>query len=620
MQRHARKEPKYLIYIAYHKQAPLLDSPSITPIHVGRARANAPLAKMIGDDTGDNISTDNASYCELTALYWAWKNGPKGGFVGLMHYRRVLDVQNIHQGAAQAEIFVNRFHIPDWLDGTEAWLAEAAQPDITLPRMHRMGMSVEENFNRGHRAEDFQMARQVIARDHPTYLNSFENVAAGHAFRLGNIFVMRRSIFERYCAWLFDILAKVAAADIDRSAYSQQQMRYLGFLAERLFTVFVDHEKAQNPALRLHEVAILNSSKALVTPYDTGLDLNGPAHINVAFSADRTYLPQVAAMVRSLLDHVDPGRQLNLFFLHDGICDTELALLNKLLNGHPNAAFHPIHSGTVFENSYRSPSRAASNATYNRFLLFSLLPHLERVLYLDCDLIIQRDIAALFDTNMQGAQVAAVTDWIMTRTLTGPVTTADPKVPDLHAYQRSTLGLNDAQIGRYFNAGVVLFDLTAIPDLAATSRALNEMAHAGQYLFRDQDILNNYFKNHVLLLDARWNVFNSPDESYAKVAPASREQAMRARQDPWILHFADGANKPWLGKEVSGSSAYWQALIRTPFYHEALSASRKPQGRVPLKFHLAPRLVEAGKSLSQHMPFLRVPLLRLYALVNRRRF
>ena len=88
------------ILICYHKPDVLLKDNILTPIHVGRALARQRgeteefrwmCENMIGDDTGDNISAKNASYNELTALYWAWKNYSALGspdYIGLMHYRR----------------------------------------------------------------------------------------------------------------------------------------------------------------------------------------------------------------------------------------------------------------------------------------------------------------------------------------------------------------------------------------------------------------------------------------------------------------------------------------------------------------------------------------------------
>lgn len=102
-----KKKPTVKILVGYHRPAVLLKDEVLTPIHLGRALATEAskdgsmskedyqwmLDNMIGDDTGENISEENRKYCELTALYWAWKNYDKLGnpdYIGFMHYRRHL--------------------------------------------------------------------------------------------------------------------------------------------------------------------------------------------------------------------------------------------------------------------------------------------------------------------------------------------------------------------------------------------------------------------------------------------------------------------------------------------------------------------------------------------------
>ena len=598
------------IYAAYHRAAPRLGGSHIVPIHVGRAQAQA-LPQMIGDDTGDNISARNGAWCELTALYWAWKNDTQSDYIGLMHYRRVLDLTDTHPDGP-VEHFPQQFDVDDWSAGADQWLESSlADFDIVVPRAHAMGRTVAANYTRGHAPQDWAIMRDVIAREFPQFIASFDAVADGHEIRLGNMAVMSRPIFETYCAFVFGVLFGVENTDVDRGHYSVYQGRYLGFLAERLMSVFIHHIAATKPDIRIKEVAILNTSKALVTPYLCKKDAPAAGVVNIALSADRAYLPHCAAMLRSLLDHADPAREINLFFLHSGIESRDLAVLETMLRERPKTRFHPLDTAGWFDNSYRSSSRAPSNATYNRFLLFSLLPGLDRLLYLDVDMIVQADVCALYDSDIGSAQLAAVPDWIMTRTLSGPIATIDPDVPDLGAYHREALGLNDAQIGRYFNAGVLIFNFAAMEDPAAIGKALIAQARDGKYLFRDQDILNRTFKDSYHALDPRWNVFNSTDASYGKVPRANHAKAMEARNDPWILHFADRSYKPWRGGAVPHAGAYWSALIRTPFYGEVVRnmaaaswGKRAARGGV---------IVRTGRSLATHVPALRGPLLRVHA-------
>lgn len=604
---------KVSIYTAYHRSAPRIQSASIQPIHVGRAKAEAPLPEMTGDDSGDNLSARNQEWCELTALYWAWKNDRDSDAIGLMHYRRLLDLTDLLPGGA-VERTPGRLHIPDWTAQVEAWLErEGANWDIVLPRAHEMGRSVEENYRNSHQDQDFDLAREIVMRDHPEYASSFEAVASGHKVRLGNLALMKRPLFERYCVWLFDILFKVEDAGKSRQYYSGYQTRYLGFLAERLLTVFVHHLQATAPDLRIRDVSILALSQTLVTPYLVREDLGDADNsVNIAFSADRTYLPHTAAMLRSLVDHADATRTINLFFLCSGIGAQDLDLLGEVLARHEGVTLHPIETGGAFEASYRSMSRAPSNATYNRFLLFDLLPCLDRLVYLDTDLILRADVCELYDTDIGQAEIAAVPDWIMTRTLTGPTKTIDRDVPDLSEYHRNVLKLSEAEIERYFNAGVLVFNFAAMADVAETGRALLLEARQGKYLFRDQDILNKHFKNTVFQLDPRWNVFNSFPTAYDRVPAPGRKAALAAKQDPWIIHYADQTYKPWQFKAIPMAQHYWQALMRTPFYGEVMSGTGARSRLSASGF-----VVRAGKALAERVPVLRRPLLKLYAGLKR---
>ena len=117
------------VLVCYHKPSvlPPLNS-CFVPIHVGRALNNASskdgqinntdqewlLSHMIGDNTGQNISTENRKYCELTAIYWAWKNYRALGnpdYIGLSHYRRLFNLNKVNLDFA--DIFVAEKWISD---------------------------------------------------------------------------------------------------------------------------------------------------------------------------------------------------------------------------------------------------------------------------------------------------------------------------------------------------------------------------------------------------------------------------------------------------------------------------------------------------------------------------
>ena len=85
---------KVKILVACHKKDVMATQYPYEPIHVGKDLHLDIDLGIITDNTGDNISNKNASYCELTAMYWAWKNLKDVDVIGLCHYRRYFSFSN----------------------------------------------------------------------------------------------------------------------------------------------------------------------------------------------------------------------------------------------------------------------------------------------------------------------------------------------------------------------------------------------------------------------------------------------------------------------------------------------------------------------------------------------
>lgn len=610
---------KASLYTAYHKPSSMIESPSIVPIHVGRAKAGAPLAGMIGDDTGENISALNGSYCELTALYWAWKNDTESTHFGVMHYRRLLDFDRTLPSAA-TEVHPGQLRMSDYAEKTEAWLTENPDIDLVIPVAHKMPMTVRVNYSEQHDARDLDFIEARIAEKSPEYLEDWRAVLDGRELLLANMFLARREIIEPYIAWMFDLLDALAASDIPRDYVSPYNSRYLGFMAERLFTVWARKYLRETPKAKVHRVNILNLSQSLVFPYLSGDVFKGADEVNVAFSSDRNYLPHAGAMVRTLVDHADPNRRYNLFYMHENIAVRDLELLQSILYGAPHINLHPINVGNPFGANYRARHHAPTNATFNRFLLFELLPDVNRLIYIDVDMVLKGDIAELFDVDMGEHQLAAVPDFIMTRVLAAKVVTKEASIPDLGQYLRDKLGMSDAQINSYFNAGLMVLDFAKM-DVPKVGRDLLDMVEKTQYFFRDQDILNEYFKDSYLRLPARYNVFNSDIDEYLDVPVDNHREALASKHDPFIIHFAAAHHKPWTYPDVHFAHEYWTALERTPFWLEVLEgtiAHRTLGARLTRSETYKRAALNGGRAVGAKLPWLRPYLARSYRWALRR--
>lgn len=218
-----------LIVVAVHKPcrlppAPLHSPPIYLPIRVGAA-LGPPLGALQGDNTGENISAKNPHYCELTALYWAWKNLDTG-YIGLAHYRRYFAVRRTGEKWAR-------------IAGAAALERALQKADLLLPQKRRYW--IETNYSQyvhAHHKQDLDLTRQILARRCPQYLPAFDAVmrrTSGHRF---NMFVMKRALLDRYCSWLFPLLFELEA-QLDTSGYTPNDARVFGFVSERLLDVWV---------------------------------------------------------------------------------------------------------------------------------------------------------------------------------------------------------------------------------------------------------------------------------------------------------------------------------------------------------------------------------------------
>ena len=213
-------QPKILVMT--HKPYRMPADSAYIPVQVGAA-GKATIEGCVRDDSGANISSRNPHWCELTGLYWAWKNLHEGDAVGLVHYRRHF------RGVGGA--IASGAEIAELLGKSEAVLPKARN------------YFIETNYSQyvhAHHAVDLDTTRAIIAERHPGYLEIYDEVmnrTKGHRF---NMFVMRRRRFEEYCEWLFDVLFELESR-LDISGYSPYDARVFGFVSERLLDVWLEH-------------------------------------------------------------------------------------------------------------------------------------------------------------------------------------------------------------------------------------------------------------------------------------------------------------------------------------------------------------------------------------------
>lgn len=227
------KKSSICILIATHKKYQMINDSIYLPIQVG-ADGKSDLGYQ-KDSEGDNISSKNANYCELTGLYWAWKN-LKCDVIGLSHYRRYLTLKSSKE-IKRAKTNEEKFSLA--LSETE--IKQVLENyDLIVPYTKLYIKDVYSKYAQQHYRKDLDTCLEVIKEKYPEYEDAFNEIMHSKKYCICNMFVMNKKYFDDYCHWLFDILFEVEKRT-DISDYSTLQKRIYGFLSERLFNVWIKH-------------------------------------------------------------------------------------------------------------------------------------------------------------------------------------------------------------------------------------------------------------------------------------------------------------------------------------------------------------------------------------------
>lgn len=238
------RKPSVKIIIATHKKYEMPKDDMYLPLHVGAEgkvdENNRPLdLGYQKDNTGENISELNASYCELTGLYWAWKNLDED-FIGLSHYRRHFCIK---KSKRDFENVLSYKEIEPYLDSIRVFVPQKRKYYIE---------SLYSHYAHTHYAEHLDVVREIIQKDYPSYLKSFDKIVKQTSGYMFNMMIMQRDLLDDYCTWLFDILFK-AGEKINVGNENAFQGRFYGRISEIIFNVWLD-EQIQSGKLKINEI------------------------------------------------------------------------------------------------------------------------------------------------------------------------------------------------------------------------------------------------------------------------------------------------------------------------------------------------------------------------------
>ena len=574
----ARPDPRgtgnLAIYVNCFGPARTLDEPPFVPLHVGAALAKRDHG-MVRDDAGDTISTRNPRYCEMTGIYWVWRNVDLPDHVGFLHYRRFFDFRPGREREVEEDGFVKEIRLTPkvveeyGLDaGTIGGLLKDCDGLLPKPfdvRAHGY-RSVRDQYRSfpQHIDAHLDLLAGIMERRGANDARALREVLDGPTFYANNMFVFSADLFRRYCEWIFPILDELDER-IDLRGLDRQQRRAVGYLAERLMSVFVRAEELAGRTWRLREIDRLFVYDTTPLPDPVPAIAAERPVFTVVASTDANYVPHMGALMASVFEHADPGHLVHFVVLDGGTTPMQRRQLDRLKAMRAHAAITYVEMGDMF--SALAAHTVFTRATFYRLILPDIMPSHSKVVFLDTDLVVADDPTVLMDVNVEGHAMAACEDLIMRSFINKGVRSLDTTggVP-AKDYLADYLGLGPSDV--YRQVGVLVLNLDWLRDTKLCETMIEDLAEK-PYWFLDQDVINMRLARHSVGLPDRWNVIHMDADHSGALDEEHEERYEATLKNPAVVHYA-GPGKPWNNELNPFSYLYWSYLRGTPFYEGVL--------------------------------------------------
>ena len=219
-------EKKITVLVATHKKYNMPTDKMYLPIHVGASGKEK--IGYITDETGDNISLKNPYFCELTGMYWAWKN-IDSDYIGLAHYRRHFASNKVDKK--------DLFNSVLSFDEANELLNNT---DIVVPKLRKYYIeNLYSHYADTLYIEPLDITGKIIEEKYPKYKKEFDKLHMRTSAHMFNMFIMKKEKFDEYCNWLFDILFELEKR-VDNSKYDTFHARFYGRVSELLLDVWLN--------------------------------------------------------------------------------------------------------------------------------------------------------------------------------------------------------------------------------------------------------------------------------------------------------------------------------------------------------------------------------------------
>lgn len=570
------KDIKIFVSHRIDKESMTIKNPIYVPVKCGAVFDDKQNTDIIGDNTGVNISDKRMSFCELTVLYWAWKN-QKADYYGLCHYRRYLsfsdDISCLSntehdQGCISvsnlSDEIVKKYHLNerDMRSKIENYDAIFIKP-IDLKKLNiKSNYEAMLNSPDYHNIEDVDKMLNIIKRKYPKmYSIAYDYMYKEHTSFLYNCFIMKSNIFNNFCSWLFDILFELEK-EIDMSRYSLQQYRALGTIGERLLGIYELYLRKQKKyKLGYNDLLFIQDTdvdKKIAPAFDKN-------NIAIVSNFNDAYAPVFSVFLSSAIEHSSKNMNYDFIILSDDISEKHKRMLLSQCKNNVSIRFYNVKK-YLEDLKLNVRHNVYSIDLYYRIIIPNILDTYNKILVVDADMICQEDLSNVYHEDIDSYLAGGCIDTVLQGYLNG----ADP---DFLPYAKKYMHLSNPY--QYINTGLLLFNAKKyreVYSLEFLKSFINQ--HMEKVKIYEQDMLNMLLDTKIKFLDPKWNKYTKSNTFINKCFNLSPYESYKKYQDiitidNGITHYA-AHPKPWWDTNVDNADLWWKYARKSPCYEELL--------------------------------------------------
>ena len=556
----------------------------------GLNQTNSDLYYFLSEQEQSGPFRKNYDCGELDSLYWVWKNA-KENAVGFFPKSEFLEIDDEK---------ADSFALTKKGQGIGLRKADVADAYCTEEYGDKLHEFIEENDVLACREidvrelGDFESARAWILSDiyhfdndvisslcitvqhkYPDVYPYLNNYLSGRSVMPSTMFISKRTVFDEICSFVFSVLSILEKrVKLENKGYDRRN--FFQYLVPHLlgaYLMYMERDKKRGlKTARLYGV-YTKSSKVAMGIRPAFKENN----IAVVFSSSDEFSPYLAVALKSLVNNSSIDKNYDIIILEKSIRETNKKRILDICDGYKNISIRFINTKSIVSGiHFYVPTSDLSEETYYTILVPWVLSNYEKALVLDCDIIINHDVAELFNKDISEYYIAAVKEIIYLGFLNNPILNANNYVMD---YTMIKLGMN--QPYDYFNAGVLLINLKAFRE-KFTMQGLLKAIDENHYSIVEQDLLNSVCAEHVYFLEYNWNFMaclTDPDIIDEKLSPSDttipnlrlapyEEQVKykKASEQPYIYHYLTKM-KPWKYPYLEYADIWWR-VARTTVYYE----------------------------------------------------